>query len=649
MTSRSIPALGLAAALVFVVACTDGVAESVGGGRGPAGRAASRFDEDACRFEVPGAYEVRCGWLVVPEVRDRPEAGEVRLHVGVFRRDGADLRADPLVYLEGGPGGNALAGAVADFDGRFGLFAEDREVVVFDQRGTGYSEPSLDCPELRQLWLDELDEDLGAEVEQRASRDALARCRDRLVGEGVDLAAYHSEASAADVADLRRALGYDRWDVLGVSYGARLAQTLLRTAPQGVRAAVLDSAYPVAVDGVAEFPDRVAQAFDRLFAACDAEAACAASEPALRQRFDALVDQLDRAPVEVVADVHGEPTPALVDGTGLRDLVFLALYEPGLTRAVGRLVDELETGSTTVLRQLAGIAASQLEAVSLGMYVSVQCHEEVPFADRAALAEAVARHPHLADAVEGQLLDGPGAFETCELWGAGTAPPEEDQPVVSGVPTLVVGGQLDPVTPLAWGEQVAAGLGNARFVAYPGLGHGVGTAEGCPAEVTRGFLDNPQAFVADEEAGACAGAMAPARVAAPTAQVRLAEARFDAGGAEVTVRRPVGWEELQEGVVVRQHDLLDPTGLVTLAAPGVEAEALLAGLRFDAAPRSTGLRQLGGREWSLYEAEADGAPVDIGLVEEGDDAFLVALFSTLSERERLRSAVFEPALASLRA
>ena len=123
----------------------------------------------------------------------------------------------------------------------------------------------------------------------------LADCRDDLVDEGVDPSRYNSVASAADVADLRMALGYDRWNLLGVSYGTRLAQTVLRTHPEGVRSVILDSVYPTASDSLAELPDQMQAAFDHFFAACRADPACDGRYPNLEARFAALVDRLRRA------------------------------------------------------------------------------------------------------------------------------------------------------------------------------------------------------------------------------------------------------------------------------------------------------------------------------------------------------------------
>ena len=212
----------------------------------------------------------RCGDLIVPEDRTRPNGTRIRIHYAVTRGAGA-RSAEPcaVVYLDGGPGGSPLS------DG-FLLepFIARRDVVVFDQRGTGFSEPSLDCPEIDKL-------DPGAPSSQRSG--AIRDCHVRLVAEGVDLAFYTTAEDAADVEDLRVTLRYPAWNLYGISYGTRLALAVMRDHPAGVRTAVLDSVYPPDVDAYGR-PGRECPAV--LPAAvpdgCVPEPACAPRFPGLR-------------------------------------------------------------------------------------------------------------------------------------------------------------------------------------------------------------------------------------------------------------------------------------------------------------------------------------------------------------------------------
>jgi len=191
-----------------------------------------------CPFVAPPGRTVLCGTFDVPEDRSSASsASRLKLAVAVFKGDSADAAKSPVVYLEGGPGGGALSDVVAGIRA-FEPLLPEHDLVVLDQRGTGYSTPSLDCTE---------SVDAKAADASAAELDAVARCRARL-SETVNLAHFDTAANAADVRELRSALGYATWNLFGVSYGTRLALEVLRQGQDGVRSAVIDSVLPVSPD-----------------------------------------------------------------------------------------------------------------------------------------------------------------------------------------------------------------------------------------------------------------------------------------------------------------------------------------------------------------------------------------------------------------
>ena len=182
--------------------------------------------------------DFECGYLTVPENRSAQDGRTIRLAVAAARATAPARLPDAIVYLTGGPGNSALASAAGLVEAGWNA---ERDLVVLEQRGTLKSEPLLACPEL-DTYLD------GAVGSPPTSSDvaaqeaeALQACRDRIAAEGWDLAAYNTTENAADVADLRVALGIEEWNVYGVSYGTYVALELLRNQPEGIRAVVLDS------------------------------------------------------------------------------------------------------------------------------------------------------------------------------------------------------------------------------------------------------------------------------------------------------------------------------------------------------------------------------------------------------------------------
>lgn len=191
-----------------------------------------RFEAAPCPTDVPGLETARCGFLVVPESRSGPSDRTIRLVVAVIPAVAAASAPEPLVYLTGGPGGIALFEAHQLVQAGFN---SNQDLVLMNQRGTYLSEPALTCPvidefnkRLRSLRYD-------AESIRREHLAATRACREQLAAQGIDLGTYNTTENAADFADLQRALGHERWNVFGVSYGSSLALTLMRDHPDGIR------------------------------------------------------------------------------------------------------------------------------------------------------------------------------------------------------------------------------------------------------------------------------------------------------------------------------------------------------------------------------------------------------------------------------
>ncbi len=446
------------------------------------------FEPAPCQFYVPEGHAPECGYLVVPEDRARADSPLIRLHVAIFRSSSPAPAPDPVIHLTGGPGSYGLTLVWYYFSTGHDAFLATRDYVVFDQRGVGFSQPALDCPEANDLALYLLGQDVSAEVGRALEMEAYTACRDRLLGEGIDLAAYHSAASAADVSDLRIALGYDEVNLLGVSYGTRLALTVMRDHPEGIRSVILDSAYPPQVNLYTTWASNAGRAFDMLFDACAADADCSAFYPDLRTVFYALVDHLNADPITVVVSTGDGGVPVVVDGDRLMDVVFMGMYRADVIPALPHLIYEVNEGST---EQLAGHLPVYLTfTASTGMRNSVQCREEVPFSSfEDVLAESAGVQPQVADFFAGRLE---GFYGVCEMWGAGQADPVENQAVVSDIPALVLAGEFDPITPPEWGELAAATLSNSTVVRFPGVGHWVLRSGPCGWEVALDFLDDPE-------------------------------------------------------------------------------------------------------------------------------------------------------------
>lgn len=486
--------------------------------------APGRFQPSACLFALPPkvrqGQEVDCGYLSVLEqrlaARTPGQPGDaariIRLAVAIFHPPGGAQHPDPVIYLSGGPGASVLEMLRYGYEELTApAFAAGRDLIVFDQRGVGRSRPALDCPQLEQRMLDLLERQLDGRPAEQGEVDSLllgelAACGEAL-SRTADLSAYHSAASAADVEDLRLALGYEQVNLWGGSYGTRLALEVMRRYPHGLRSVVLDAVYPPDVDLYREAPANFRRALERLFAACAANPVCQEAYPDLENVFYSTVARLNASPVQRPLEdpLSGETYTAPMSGDTLLALTFQALYDSQLRFLLPGYIYAASQDDFTFFDRLRGALFGMQSISSRGMMFSVQCHDELAFSSYADFQAELARYPDLAGMYRSSILGGL-AYRACPLWKAGQADPSANQPVTSDLPTLLMSGEFDPVTPPAWGQRAAESLANGYFFEYPGLGHGASHLPGCPRRMLLAFWDDPSQA---PQASCLAGMAAP--------------------------------------------------------------------------------------------------------------------------------------------
>ena len=603
------------------------------------------FEEADCAFTQPDGYRATCGYLIVPQNRAEPDGLQVRLHVARFPAKTPEPYPDPIVYLEGGPGGHALEGLQFSFDERFAPFLGMRELIVFDQRGVGYSTPALDCPEVRQVSIDLLDDVIAAQEYTARETVALQECRARLVADGVDLTQYNSRANAADVADLRIALGIEEWNLYGISYGTRLALTAMRDHPEGLRSVILDSTVPLDISIPEATPSSADRAFDAFFDSCAGTAQCAATFPNLASEFAQLQARLNAAPatVEIMDFLTGETYPGVLNGHDAVGLLFQSLYSEQLIPILPDVITDANAGDLRGLTQLASLFFTNDAFISIGMYLAVQCNEEYTFSSVGAVEQAVALHPE----VSSLFRDIPGEFSECAVWNSGSADPVEDAPVSSPIPTLILGGHFDPITPPEFGMHAAATLPQSFFFQFPGLGHGVSAAHECPLGITLAFLDNPAASPDD----ACIAEMGgPPFLTPGSISVDLVPFSEDVLGVTVSGVVPDGWDSAGFGQYTAPG--LGDTAIVQQArsADGATTETMAAGISdffgIDSWDTST---YRASRTWDVFEGTDGELSYLMGLTEDDGMLLLVILATPGDLLSEYGPAVFYPAIDAIRA
>ena len=419
-----------------------------------------------------------CGAYSVFEDRDSQQGRRIDLRVVVLPALAGTPEPDPVFILAGGPG-QAATEIIGSVLGGLRDVHTNRDLVFVDQRGTGKSNP-LGCDlsddeDPQEILVDPL---VDAAAMER-TLDRLRTCVDSL---NADTRLYTTPVAMDDLEEVREALGYDQINLWGVSYGTRAALVYMRRHPERVRAAVMDGLAPASIRLPLHLGRDGNRALDILLADCAANDACKGAFPDLEGRLDRLLAQVDERPVSTVV-LHprtGQPENVNITRAAIASVIRTTLYSPYLSALLPLALDEASQGRFEPLATLSLGPGGDGPGIYLGMYLSVVCAEDMPFITDRDRSEAE------RDRLFGtRLLE--NFSEMCGAWPAGQVPDGYTDPVSSEVPVLLLSGNLDPITPPSWAEEVAETLPNSRHIVVPGSAHNV-FSQGCLPDLIDEFF-----------------------------------------------------------------------------------------------------------------------------------------------------------------
>ncbi|MBS0194483.1 MAG: alpha/beta hydrolase [Proteobacteria bacterium] len=428
---------------------------------------------------APSAVAAQCSHLDVPEDRAHPNGRTIRLAIAWLPARDDDAAPDPVFMLAGGPGQSALEtyplAAPAFEETR-----KKRNLILVDQRGTGQSHP-LAC---KQTDTATGDGTQGAADDPATIRRLTTQCRDVLARDA-DLRFYTTTDAIADLDAVRAAIGADQIDLVGISYGTRVAQQYARTYAAHTRAVVLDSVAPNELIFGNDFARNLGDALALEFAQCAQIPACKARMGDPLQTLDHLLAQLAAQPQAVAyADpLTGEYQQGKLTRADVAMLARMYAYQPIALATLPLALSEAMKGHYAALKaQSQMLSGSLVDSMTTGMQLSVICTED---------ADGLKTDPAQAGSVLGNLLVTTLQAQ-CAIWPHGSRPADFHQPLVSDLPILVLEGQFDPVTPPRYGEQVVKNLKNGRLLILRGQGHNV-MGVGCTPKLMARFLDTADA------------------------------------------------------------------------------------------------------------------------------------------------------------
>lgn len=430
-------------------------------------------DLEKCELSAAGgriSVSARCGTISVPENREQPDGRMLELAWAVIPARGSSVEPDPVVFLAGGPG-QAARDIAPIMQGPFGDVNRSRDLIFLDQRGTGGSN-ALSCDFDEEMMMEDDDFD---ELERQ-----LRTCLENLDAE---VEHYTTGDGAADLEALREELAIDEWNLVGGSYGTRMAQVYLRDYPDAVRSMILDGVVPSRLRLGSEHAEKLDQALERLFQACEDDEACGERFPGLAERFTELKAQYAEQPLAIQVT---HPRTGVAESIDFSDqtlagsLRFLA-YAPESQMMIPYLIHEAATtGSPERLAAQALIVGDQMsDALAIGLNFSVGCSEDWPHWPEGRDDSGTLLGNSMSELYE----------RVCDWWPADPVDAGFFEAFASDVPVLLLSGERDPVTPPEYGDEAARQYANSLHLVADGRGHIVVT-NGCIAGIATQFVES---------------------------------------------------------------------------------------------------------------------------------------------------------------
>lgn len=422
-----------------------------------------------------------CGYVTVPENRAAGSDTTIKLAVARVRALGPDAGL-PIVFGEGGPGGNGFLNANLNGIASRAAILQNHDYVFFSQRGTSKAEPSLQCPEYNAVLLDAAIAGKSPDETRADRKAAFQACVDGFKAAGVDFSAYNTNENAADVADIVKALGYDKVIYEGASYGTWLGQEVAKQHPDILAGLILDGVTPLTATRWPDISDYAG--LKKVWTACAADAACNAAYPDPEGVLTQIVADLDATPQPVdVTLPDGTTKTVQVNGAIAMEALFGGI-NPATVKTLPSLVYRMKDGDFQYT--LSGLLLGYLlpGENARAMHFAVNCADD-PVTDADATKAGV-EAPY-ASLLAREVQEGADA---CAILGLPQLPDSSDQSLTSDIPTLLLQGGFDPATPVAGGDAVAKGLSKVTNAVIPAGTHVQGLSA-CGVQIIASFANDP--------------------------------------------------------------------------------------------------------------------------------------------------------------
>ncbi len=437
--------------------------------------------DEACDFvrDQTDLAPYSCGTLEVPENYNDVNSRTLEIRYIVLEAAEKDIAKSPLIFLSGGPGSSALQPASLHYWGESPLRAK-RDIILFDQRGTGHSSA---LPDIGPKLITILAQNLNSERERQAFSSLIANDRRELRNAGIAVDQYNSFASAKDIDQLMAHLGHDTYNLYGVSYGTRLGRIVQASFPARVRSVFLHSPNPLEGDFLFPRLHNYSRALGRLFDHCKSAMDCGPGSADLKQDYIAALKSLEQRP----GTVETQDGPFVVNPQDAIYLLRTLLYRKDARVLVPDFIRALSAGDTSLIAKVVERDIAAQKYYNSSMWLAVERYEKFYAADS---IEKVREAYSSLDLLPYEL----GLFTSLYLegsaWHGNSLPPSERKLQFSDIPTIILVNQDDPVTPPSDGVKMLQRLPNSRLLITGDAGHGAADRP-CQFSIMSQFMDNP--------------------------------------------------------------------------------------------------------------------------------------------------------------
>ncbi len=431
-------------------------------------------------FGINTDADSNCGIIEVPVNYSMAESENTPLAYIILKGNSKVSDKPPLVFLQGGPGGSAIS--------LYNIWKDsplrnDRDIILVDQRGTGFSRPY--CEWVGDKFFEILVQDLDTNEERESILKVMDKCSEELESRGGNKMMYSTINSVKDLELLRKHLGYREWNLYGASYGSKLALIYMREFPESISAAILQGIFPPEINMYENLISNFGNSLNKLFTACETDSSCSSRYPDFRNDYFKVLQSLRENPLVLENDF-------VLNAQDLIIITHLMLYQRATAGRIPAMVDELLQLPNPSIGYEISLLRSVLSSLNGPVYWSITAYEELPFNGSEDLLNDLRKNESLFPG-HAVVSSDPEVLST---WHSFRAEEIENEPVHSTIPVLVLNGEFDPITPTSNARRMMENLPNARLFELNGEGHSVFNS--CFFQLASDFLNQPKTEIMND-------------------------------------------------------------------------------------------------------------------------------------------------------